>query len=125
MACGRYKLGAAGPQIEIDDAYIGGERTGEGSGRGRRGQEMGDPAPPHRPAGVSPAKILFASSTSRSGRHRLADDLQGASQGGLRRAESHLWAIFYSIKIGDFLRFRRPWRRCEVPGAGLRFRPAG
>src|SRR5262245_64655693 len=32
----RYKLGAAGPRIEIDDAYIGGERTGEGSGRGRR-----------------------------------------------------------------------------------------
>ena len=33
----RYKLSAAGPRIEIDDAYIGGERTGEGSGRGRRG----------------------------------------------------------------------------------------
>src|SRR5689334_10654849 len=28
----RYKLGASGPRIEIDDAYIGGERTGEGSG---------------------------------------------------------------------------------------------
>jgi len=26
----RYMLGAAGPRIEIDDAYIGGERTGEG-----------------------------------------------------------------------------------------------
>ena len=26
-----------GPRIEIDDAYIGGERTGEGAGRGRRG----------------------------------------------------------------------------------------
>jgi hypothetical protein len=33
----RYKRGASGPRIEIDDAYIGGERTGEGSGRGRRG----------------------------------------------------------------------------------------
>jgi hypothetical protein len=33
----RYKLGAGGPRIEIDDAYIGGERTGEGVGRGRRG----------------------------------------------------------------------------------------
>ena len=33
----RYKLGAGGSRIEIDDAYIGGERTGEGSGRGRRG----------------------------------------------------------------------------------------
>ena len=33
----RYKLGASGPRIEIDDAYIGGERTAEGSGRGRRG----------------------------------------------------------------------------------------
>lgn len=33
----RYKLGAGGPRIEIDDAYIGGERTGEGTGRGRRG----------------------------------------------------------------------------------------
>jgi hypothetical protein len=32
-----YKLGAGGPRIEIDDAYIGGERTGEGGGRGRRG----------------------------------------------------------------------------------------
>src|SRR4030081_3301708 len=31
----RYKLGAAGPRIEIDDAYIGGERTGDGGGRGR------------------------------------------------------------------------------------------
>jgi hypothetical protein len=28
---------ATAPRIEIDDAYIGGERTGEGSGRGRRG----------------------------------------------------------------------------------------
>ena len=36
----RYKLGAAGPRIEIDDAYIGGERTGEGSGRGRRGHTL-------------------------------------------------------------------------------------
>ena len=33
----RYQLGAAGPRIEIDDAYVGGERSGEGSGRGRRG----------------------------------------------------------------------------------------
>src|SRR3954465_1555458 len=33
----RYKLGASGPRTQIDDAYIGGERTGEGSGRGRRG----------------------------------------------------------------------------------------
>ena len=33
----RYKLGAGGPRIEIDDAYIGGERTGEGSGGCPRG----------------------------------------------------------------------------------------
>ena len=33
----RYRLGAGGPRIEIDDAQIGGERTGRGSGRGRRG----------------------------------------------------------------------------------------
>jgi hypothetical protein len=33
----RRLLGAAGPRVEIDDAYIGGERTGEGAGRGRRG----------------------------------------------------------------------------------------
>ena len=46
------------------------------------------------------------------------NDLQGASQGGLRRADGHLWAIFYSIKTVNFLPFRRPWRRCEVPGAG-------
>jgi Transposase zinc-ribbon domain len=28
----RYKLGASGPRIEIDDAYIGGERTGRAPG---------------------------------------------------------------------------------------------
>src|SRR5260370_34968563 len=33
----RYKLGAAGPRIEIDHAYICGGRTGGGAGRGRRG----------------------------------------------------------------------------------------
>ena len=33
----RYQLGVGGPRIEIDDAYVGGERSGEGSGRGRRG----------------------------------------------------------------------------------------
>ena len=33
----RYKLGAAGPRIEIDDAYIGGERTGAYSPPGWRG----------------------------------------------------------------------------------------
>src|SRR6266852_1209647 len=37
----RYKLGTAGPRIEIDDAYIGGERTGEGAGRGRRREPAG------------------------------------------------------------------------------------
>src|SRR5262249_12943522 len=37
----RYMLGAAGPRIEIDDAYIGGEGTREGTRRGRRG-----PTPP-------------------------------------------------------------------------------
>src|SRR5689334_3270623 len=31
----RYKLGASGPRIEIGDAYIGSERTGEGSCGGR------------------------------------------------------------------------------------------
>ena len=29
----RYQLGAAGPRIEIDDAYVGGERSGEGLAR--------------------------------------------------------------------------------------------
>ena len=33
----RYKLGALGPRIEIDNACIGGEGTGEESGRSRRG----------------------------------------------------------------------------------------
>lgn len=33
----RNKLGDAGPRAEIDDAYVGGERTGEGAGCGRRG----------------------------------------------------------------------------------------
>src|SRR5260221_3684097 len=32
----RYKLGAAGPPIEIDDAYIGGQRTRRSAGRGPR-----------------------------------------------------------------------------------------
>src|SRR3954452_19708828 len=40
----RYKLGASGPRIEIDDAYIGGERTGGGAGRGRRGHTPFIPA---------------------------------------------------------------------------------
>src|SRR4051812_49489719 len=57
----RYKLGAGGPRIEIDDAYIGGERSGEGSRRGRRGHTPfiiagRDPpgwgAPPPPPSGV-------------------------------------------------------------------------
>jgi len=43
----RYKLGANGPRIEIDDAYFGGERTGEGAGRGRRGHTP--PSPLRRP----------------------------------------------------------------------------
>jgi ISXO2-like transposase domain len=51
----RYQLGAAGPRIEIDDAYVGGERSGEGSGRGRRGytpfiaaiETSDDGRPPH------------------------------------------------------------------------------
>jgi hypothetical protein len=30
----RHLLGGAGPRVEIDDADIGGERTGEGAGRG-------------------------------------------------------------------------------------------
>jgi hypothetical protein len=33
----RYKLGVNGPRIESDEADIGGERTGKGDGRGRRG----------------------------------------------------------------------------------------
>src|SRR4051794_41133707 len=49
----RYTLGASGPRIEIDDAYIGGERTGEGSGRGRRGHTpliiTGETTPGKRP----------------------------------------------------------------------------
>src|ERR1700749_185356 len=42
----RYKLGAAGPRIEIDDAYIGGERTGEGAeGGGGAGPGSGQSVP--------------------------------------------------------------------------------
>jgi hypothetical protein len=48
-------------------------------------------------------------------RHRLADDLQGAPQGGLRSAEGHLWAIFYSIKIGNFLPLAGPGPAAKCP----------
>jgi len=67
----RYKLGAAGPRIEIDDAYIGGERTGDGSGRGRRG---------HTP-------FIVAIETSAAGRplHARLQVVRGFQTGETRR----------------------------------------
>ncbi len=60
----QYMLGVAGPRVEIDDAYIGGERTGEGAGRGRRG---------HTP-------FIIAVETSADGR----------PLGGFNRSSQHL-----------------------------------
>src|SRR5437016_10452625 len=71
----RYKLGASGPRIEIDDAYIGGERTGEGAGRGRRG---------HTP-------FMMAVETSADGRplHARLQVVRGFQTGETKR----LWRV--------------------------------
>jgi hypothetical protein len=76
----RYKLGAAGPRIEIDDAYVGGERSGEGSGRGRRG---------HTP-------FIAAIETSDDGRPlRTAGELRVLTEGAQLRVEHVSGVVYY------------------------------
>jgi hypothetical protein len=76
----RYKLGAAGPRIEIDDAYVGGERSGEGSGRGRRG---------HTP-------FIAAIETSDDGRPlRTAGELRVLTEGAQLRVEHVSCVVYY------------------------------
>jgi transposase-like protein len=74
----RYKLGTAGPRIEIDDAYIGGERTGEGTGRGRRG---------HTP-------FIMAVETSADGRplHARLQVVRGFQTGETKRLKPNGYA---------------------------------
>ena len=94
----RYKLGAAGPRIEIDDAYIGGERTGEGSGRGRRG---------HTP-------FIIAVETSTNGRPLYArlQVVRGFQTGETKRLCARIAAGTTIVSDGG------QWFRCiaEQPG---------
>src|SRR3954447_13593357 len=94
----RYKMGAAGPRIEIDDAYIGGERTGEGSGRGRRG---------HTP-------FIIAVETSTNGRPLYArlQVVRGFQTGETKRLCARIAAGTTIVSDGG------QWFRCiaEQPG---------
>ena len=94
----RYKLGAAGPRIEIDDAYIGGERTGEGAGRGRRG---------HTP-------FIIAVETSADGRplHARLQVVRGFQTGETKRLCACVAAGTTVVSDGG------QWFRCiaEQPG---------
>ena len=94
----RYKLGAAGPRIEIDDAYIGGERTGEGAGRGRRG---------HTP-------FIMAVETSADGRPLYArlQVVRGFQAGETKRLCANVEAGTTVVSDGG------QWFRCiaEQPG---------
>jgi ISXO2-like transposase domain len=94
----RYKLGTAGPRLEIDDAYIGGERTGEGTGRGRRG---------HTP-------FIVAIETSDDGRplHARLQVVRGFRAGETRRLCSGVEAGTTILSDGG------QWFRCitEQPG---------
>ena len=94
----RYKLGASGPRIEIDDAYIGGERTGEGAGRGRRG---------HTP-------FIIAVETSADGRplHARLQVVRGFQTGETKRLCAGIAAETTVVSDGG------QWFRCiaEQPG---------
>ncbi len=94
----RYQLGAAGPRIEIDDAYIGGERTGEGAGRGRRG---------HTP-------FIIAVETSADGRplHTRLQVVRGFQAGETKRLCARVAAGTTVVSDGG------QWFRCiaEQPG---------
>jgi hypothetical protein len=83
----RYMLRAAGPRIEIDDAYIGGERTGEGAGRGRRG---------HTP-------FIIAVETSSDGRplHTRLQVVRGFQAGETKRLCARVVAGTTVVSDGD------------------------
>ncbi len=88
----------AGPRIEIDDAYAGGERSGEGSGRGRRG---------HTP-------FIAAIETSDDGRplHARLQVVRGFRAGETRRLCAGVAAGTTVVSDGG------QWFRCiaEQPG---------
>jgi len=94
-----YKLGTAGPRIEIDDAYIGGERTGEGAGRGRRG---------HTP-------FIIAVETSTAGRPLYArlQVVRGFQTGETKRLCTRLEAGTTVVSDGG------QWFRCIAAQPGL------
>jgi hypothetical protein len=96
----RYKLGAAGPRIEIDDAYIGGERTGEGAGRGRRG---------HTP-------FIIAVETSADGRplHARLQVVRGFQTGETKRLCMGVQAGTTVVSDGG------QWFRCIAEQPGIR-----
>src|ERR1700731_1534059 len=95
----RYKLGANGPRIEIDDAYIGGERTGEGAGRGRRG---------HTP-------FIIAVETSADGRplHARLQVVRGFQAGETKRLCAYVEAGTTVVSDGG------QWFRCIAAQPGL------
>ena len=95
----RYKLGSAGPRVEIDDAYIGGQRTGEGSGRGRRG---------HTP-------FIAAIETSADGRplHARLQVVRGFQTGETKRLCSGVAAGTMVVRDGG------QWFRCIAAQPGI------
>jgi hypothetical protein len=95
----RYMLGAAGPRIEIDDAYIGGERTGEGAGRGRRG---------HTP-------FIIAVETSSDGRplHTRLQVVRGFQAGETKRLCARVVAGTTVVSDGG------QWFRCIAEQRGI------
>jgi hypothetical protein len=95
----RYKLGTAGPRIEINDAYIGGERTGEGAGRDRRG---------HTP-------FIIAVETSTAGRPLYArlQVVRGFQTGETKRLCTRVEAGTTVVSDGG------QWFRCIAAQPGL------
>src|SRR3954467_13218953 len=93
-----YKLGAAGPRVEIDDAYIGGERTGEGTGRGRRGH--------------TPFIIAVETSADRRPLHARLQVVRGFQTGETKRLCARIEAGTILVSDGG------QWFRCiaEQPG---------
>ena len=95
----RYMLGAAGPRIEIDDAYIGGARTGEGTGRGRRGQ----------------TPFIIAVETSSDGRplHTRLQVVRGFQAGETKRLCARVVAGTTVVSDGG------QWFRCIAEQRGI------
>jgi hypothetical protein len=105
----RYKLGTAGSRIEIDDAYIGGERTGEGAGRGRRG---------HTP-------FIIAVETSTEGRPLYARlQVVRGFQTGKTAMRAGRNAILYLVRTGCPLALS-PARQLSAALDGLQHLPQG